>query len=55
MNFLCYTCLLYTSDAADEEDSVDIGGRSIIIKKKRKRERRTRGRMRTEESRYPKN
>src|SRR5664279_6540030 len=24
------TCLLYTSDAADEEDSVDIGGRRII-------------------------
>src|SRR5664280_2410210 len=24
---LCYTCLLYTSDAADEEDSVDLGGR----------------------------
>src|SRR5664279_5173747 len=22
-----YTCLLYTSDAADEEDSVDLGGR----------------------------
>eukprot|EP00828_Plagiopyla_frontata_P020953 TRINITY_DN27014_c0_g1_i1.p3 TRINITY_DN27014_c0_g1~~TRINITY_DN27014_c0_g1_i1.p3 ORF type:complete len:121 (-),score=27.31 TRINITY_DN27014_c0_g1_i1:23-385(-) len=27
-------CLLYTSDAADEEDSVDIGGRRIIKKKK---------------------
>ncbi|CZS01533.1 hypothetical protein CDFC105_90488 [Clostridioides difficile] len=25
-----YTCLLYTSDAADEEDSVDLGGRRII-------------------------
>src|SRR5664279_6550472 len=24
------TCLLYTSDAADEEDSVDLGGRRII-------------------------
>src|SRR5664279_3489450 len=24
-------CLLYTSDAADEEDSVDFGGRRIII------------------------
>ena len=23
-------CLLYTSDAADEEDSVDLGGRQII-------------------------
>src|SRR5665648_1173011 len=27
-------CLLYTSDAADEEDSVDIGGCSIITKKR---------------------
>src|SRR5665648_332569 len=26
------TCLLYTSDAADEEDSVDLGGRRIIQK-----------------------
>eukprot|EP00658_Telonema_sp_P-2_P004532 TRINITY_DN11689_c0_g1_i2.p2 TRINITY_DN11689_c0_g1~~TRINITY_DN11689_c0_g1_i2.p2 ORF type:complete len:110 (-),score=31.95 TRINITY_DN11689_c0_g1_i2:51-380(-) len=30
-------CLLYTSDAADEEDSVDLGGRRIIKKKKKKR------------------
>src|SRR5674536_407995 len=29
-------CLLYTSDAADEEDSVDLGGRRIIKKKKEK-------------------
>src|SRR5664280_2861402 len=29
------TCLLYTSDAADEEDSVDLGGRRIIKKKTR--------------------
>eukprot|EP00658_Telonema_sp_P-2_P015891 TRINITY_DN16138_c0_g1_i5.p1 TRINITY_DN16138_c0_g1~~TRINITY_DN16138_c0_g1_i5.p1 ORF type:complete len:334 (+),score=69.35 TRINITY_DN16138_c0_g1_i5:271-1272(+) len=29
-------CLLYTSDAADEEDSVDLGGRRIIKKKKKK-------------------
>src|SRR5664279_5218663 len=26
---MMYTCLLYTSDAADEEDSVDLGGRRI--------------------------
>ena len=25
-----FCCLLYTSDAADEEDSVDLGGRRII-------------------------
>ena len=29
---LFYACLLYTSDAADEEDSVDLGGRRIIKK-----------------------
>ena len=28
------TCLLYTSDAADEEDSVDLGGRNNHKKKK---------------------
>eukprot|EP00828_Plagiopyla_frontata_P047848 TRINITY_DN8973_c0_g1_i1.p1 TRINITY_DN8973_c0_g1~~TRINITY_DN8973_c0_g1_i1.p1 ORF type:complete len:154 (+),score=29.04 TRINITY_DN8973_c0_g1_i1:179-640(+) len=28
------SCLLYTSDAADEEDSVDLGGRRISEKKK---------------------
>eukprot|EP00656_Telonema_subtile_P016032 TRINITY_DN18446_c0_g1_i1.p1 TRINITY_DN18446_c0_g1~~TRINITY_DN18446_c0_g1_i1.p1 ORF type:complete len:111 (+),score=22.24 TRINITY_DN18446_c0_g1_i1:78-410(+) len=27
-------CLLYTSDAADEEDSGDLGGRRFIYKKK---------------------
>ena len=30
---LCKTCLLYTSDAADERSSVDLGGRRIIKKK----------------------
>eukprot|EP00658_Telonema_sp_P-2_P084538 TRINITY_DN9408_c0_g1_i2.p1 TRINITY_DN9408_c0_g1~~TRINITY_DN9408_c0_g1_i2.p1 ORF type:complete len:216 (+),score=58.52 TRINITY_DN9408_c0_g1_i2:79-648(+) len=29
------TCLLYTSDAADEEDSVDLGGGRIITTKNR--------------------
>ena len=29
-------CLLYTSDAADERSSVDLGGRRIIKKKERK-------------------
>ena len=28
-------CLLYTSDAADERSSVDLGGRRIIEKKKK--------------------
>ena len=30
---LCVPCLLYTSDAADERSSVDLGGRRIIKKK----------------------
>ena len=29
----CDHCLLYTSDAADERSSVDLGGRRIIKKK----------------------
>ena len=32
-------CLLYTSDAADEEDSVDLGGTRIIKKKTRKKKK----------------
>ena len=32
-------CLLYTSDAADEEDSVDLGGRRIVKKKKIKKKK----------------
>ena len=31
------TCLLYTSDAADERSSVDLGGRRIIKKKRQKK------------------
>eukprot|EP00828_Plagiopyla_frontata_P043795 TRINITY_DN6967_c0_g1_i2.p2 TRINITY_DN6967_c0_g1~~TRINITY_DN6967_c0_g1_i2.p2 ORF type:complete len:352 (+),score=62.38 TRINITY_DN6967_c0_g1_i2:1053-2108(+) len=34
------TCLLYTSDAADEEDSVDLGGRRILKKKKKTKKKR---------------
>ena len=33
-------CLLYTSDAADERSSVDLGGRRIIKKKKKQYKRR---------------
>ena len=33
--FGAFGCLLYTSDAADERSSVDLGGRRIIKKKKR--------------------
>ena len=32
-NAVCRVCLLYTSDAADERSSVDLGGRRIIKKK----------------------
>ena len=32
-------CLLYTSDAADERSSVDLGGRRIIKKKNRSRQK----------------
>ena len=31
---IAISCLLYTSDAADERSSVDLGGRRIIKKKK---------------------
>ena len=33
------SCLLYTSDAADERSSVDLGGRRIIKKKNNRRRR----------------
>ena len=33
------SCLLYTSDAADEEDSVDLGGSRIIKKKNKKKKK----------------
>ena len=36
IRLLRYACLLYTSDAADERSSVDLGGRRIIKKKKNK-------------------
>ena len=37
--FAVKSCLLYTSDAADERSSVDLGGRRIIKKKKNRRKR----------------
>ena len=36
-----HPCLLYTSDAADERSSVDLGGRRIIKKKKTETHRKT--------------
>ena len=35
LSLVYYDCLLYTSDAADERSSVDLGGRRIIKKKRR--------------------
>ena len=35
LDALAEDCLLYTSDAADERSSVDLGGRRIIKKKNR--------------------
>ena len=41
MDYLCTNhseaCLLYTSDAADEEDSVYLGGHRLIKKKKKQK------------------
>ena len=34
-HILTFSCLLYTSDAADERSSVDLGGRRIIKKNKK--------------------
>src|SRR5664280_3741986 len=39
ISVLIIVCLLYTSDAADEEDSVDLGGRRIIKKKKKRNDK----------------
>ena len=39
---LLHCCLLYTSDAADERSSVDLGGRRIIKKKKKTEDSRQR-------------
>ena len=36
-----YICLLYTSDAADERSSVDLGGRRIIKKTNTGRQRKS--------------
>ena len=38
-----FSCLLYTSDAADERSSVDLGGRRIIKKKKKTNQQRGAG------------
>ena len=45
------SCLLYTSDAADERSSVDLGGRRIIKKKKTYQEYERRDRYKKKTSR----
>ena len=39
MDHLVEPCLLYTSDAADERSSVDLGGRRIIKKKNKRKKK----------------
>ena len=39
----CTVCLLYTSDAADERSSVDLGGRRIIKKNRKKKKKQSQG------------
>ena len=47
--WLNISCLLYTSDAADERSSVDLGGRRIIKKKKKMKTREERDEGKREE------
>ena len=47
-------CLLYTSDAADERSSVDLGGRRIIKKKKQKKKRKKKKKERTKNTKKKK-
>ena len=46
------SCLLYTSDAADERSSVDLGGRRIIKKKKKTIHRRREDNTGTKEQKH---
>ena len=46
------TCLLYTSDAADERSSVDLGGRRIIKKQKQQTPRSCRLILTTKEQQH---
>ena len=48
-----HVCLLYTSDAADERSSVDLGGRRIIKKKKQEEGRLQRGNTQTDKKQLP--
>ena len=43
LKLLTRACLLYTSDAADERSSVDLGGRRILKKKNIQKKKKERG------------
>ena len=45
-------CLLYTSDAADERSSVDLGGRRIIKKKKKENKKKKKKKEKKKEPNY---
>ena len=47
-----YPCLLYTSDAADERSSVDLGGRRIIKKKTKQKNKNKKKKKKTRQYRY---
>ena len=51
---LC-SCLLYTSDAADEEDSVDLCGRRIIKKTKNKKQKKRKKKNKKQNNSTPTN
>ena len=46
-------CLLYTSDAADERSSVDLGGRRIIKKKNKKKTEEKKKKKKTKKKKQP--
>ena len=50
-----YHCLLYTSDAADERSSVDLGGRRIIKKTNKKKHTKKKHNNLTQQSQQPQN
>ena len=47
VNGVYQTCLLYTSDAADERSSVDLGGRRIIKKNKKDKKKKKKNNITT--------
>ena len=52
LNDNIFACLLYTSDAADERSSVDLGGRRIIKKQTKKKKRKEIKKKKTKQYTY---